>query len=66
MVKELGGLDILVNNAAYQMAHDSILEMRPDEIDRVFRTNVYALFYLCQAAIPQIPAGSSIINTTSI
>ncbi len=66
VVKEFGGLDILVNNAAYQMAHDSILEMPPDEIDRVFRTNVYALFYLCQAAIPQMPAGSSIINTTSI
>ena len=48
------------------MSHDSFLEMTPEEIDRVFRTNVYAMFYLCQAAIPQMPPGSSIINTTSI
>ena len=66
VVREFGGLDILVNNAAYQMTHASILEMPPEEIDRVFRTNVYAMFYLCQAAIPQMPPGSAIINTTSI
>ena len=66
VVREFGGLDILVNNAAFQMSHGSILEMPPEEIDRVFRTNVYAMFYLCQAAIPQMPPGSSIINTTSI
>jgi NAD(P)-dependent dehydrogenase (short-subunit alcohol dehydrogenase family) len=66
VVREFGGLDILVNNAAFQMTHGSILEMPPEEIDRVFRTNVYAMFYLCQAAIPQMPPGSSIINTTSI
>jgi NAD(P)-dependent dehydrogenase (short-subunit alcohol dehydrogenase family) len=66
VLREFGGLDILVNNAAYQMSHGSILEMPPEEIDRVFRTNVYAMFYLCQAAIPQMPPGSSIINTSSI
>ncbi|HVL36677.1 MAG TPA: SDR family oxidoreductase [Burkholderiales bacterium] len=66
VVREFGGLDILVNNAAFQMTHASILEMPPEEIDRVFRTNVYAMFYLCQAAIPQMPPGASIINTTSI
>ena len=66
VLREFGGLDILVNNAAFQMTHASILEMPPEEIDRVFRTNVYAMFYLCQAAIPQMPPGSSIINTTSI
>ena len=66
VVREFGGLDILVNNAAYQMSRASILDMPPEEIDRVFRTNVYAMFYLCQAAIPQMPPGSSIINTTSI
>jgi NAD(P)-dependent dehydrogenase (short-subunit alcohol dehydrogenase family) len=65
-VREFGGLDVLVNNAAFQMTHGSILEMPPEEIDRVFRTNVYAMFYLCQAAIPQMPPGASIINTTSI
>jgi len=66
VVREFGGLDILVNNAAFQMARAGILEMPPEEIDRVFRTNVYAMFYLCQAAIPQMPPGASIINTTSI
>src|SRR4051812_31739319 len=66
VLKEFGGLDVLVNNAAFQMTRSSILEMPPEEIDRVFRTNVYAMFYLCQAAIPQMPPGSSIINTSSI
>jgi hypothetical protein len=65
-VREFGGLDVLVNNAAYQMVHDSILEIPADELDHVFRTNVYAMFYLCQAAIPHMPTGASIINTASI
>jgi NAD(P)-dependent dehydrogenase (short-subunit alcohol dehydrogenase family) len=64
--RELGGIDILVNNAAYQMAHSSFLDMKPDEIDRVFRTNVYAIFYLTQACVPHMTAGASIINTASI
>src|SRR5687767_15830164 len=66
VVKSFGGIDILVNNAAFQMTHSSILEIPEDEIDRVFRTNVYAMFYLCKAAIPQMPAGATIINTASI
>jgi NAD(P)-dependent dehydrogenase (short-subunit alcohol dehydrogenase family) len=65
-LRAFGGLDILVNNAAFQMTHSSILEIPHEEIDRVFRTNVYSMFYLCQAAIPQMPPGASIINTTSI
>ena len=66
VVTSFGGIDILVNNAAFQMTHSSILEIPEDEIDRVFRTNVYSLFYLCKAAIPQMPAGATIINTSSI
>ena len=65
-VSDLGRLDILVNNAAFQMEHESITEIPVDEIERVFRTNVFSIFYLCQAAIPHMKAGSSIINTTSI
>src|SRR3954454_17741559 len=65
-VRAFGGLDILVNNAAFQMTHSSILEIPQEEIERVFRTNVYSMFYLCQAAIPQMPPGASIINTSSI
>ncbi len=66
VARELGGLDILVNNAAFQMVRQSIADIPPEEIDRVFRTNVYAMFYLCQAAIPHMPPGASIINTASI
>jgi NAD(P)-dependent dehydrogenase (short-subunit alcohol dehydrogenase family) len=65
-VEELGGIDVLVNNAAYQMAYETFLEIPPDEIEFVFRTNVIAMFHLCQAAVPRMPEGSTIINTTSI
>jgi NAD(P)-dependent dehydrogenase (short-subunit alcohol dehydrogenase family) len=57
---------VLVNNAAFQMAYESFLEIPPDEIDRVFRTNIIAMFHLCQAAVPKMGPGSAIINTTSI
>ena len=63
---ELGSLDVLVNNAAYQMSYDSFLDIPPDEIEFVFRTNVLAMFHLCQAAVPHMREGSTIINTTSI
>jgi len=65
-VDELGRLDVLVNNAAYQMAYDSFLEIPAEEIDFVFRTNIIAMFHLCQAAVPVMEPGSTIINTTSI
>ncbi|MBX5494616.1 MAG: SDR family oxidoreductase [Bryobacteraceae bacterium] len=66
IVDEFGRIDILVNNAAYQMTFDSIEEISAEEIDRAFRTNVFAMFYLCREAIPKMKPGSSIINTTSI
>ncbi|ABM35023.1 SDR family oxidoreductase [Paracidovorax citrulli] len=65
-VKEFGGIDILVNNAAYQMSHESIDEISAEEFDRTFRTNVYATFYLSKAAARHMPAGSAIINTVSV
>src|SRR5215213_1451034 len=65
-VAELGRLDVLVNNAAFQMAHESFLEIPPDELDFVFRTNIIAMFHLCQAAVPRMGPGSTIVNTTSI
>ena len=65
-VGELGRLDVLVNNAGYQMAYDSFLEIPPDELEFVFRTNILAMFHLCQAAVPHMQPGSTIINTTSI
>ena len=65
-VSELGGLDILVNNAAYQMSQSGIEEISTDQFDQVMKTNVYAMFWLSKAALPHLSAGSAIINTTSI
>lgn len=65
-VKELGGLDILVNNAAYQMTHESIQEISAAELDKTFRTNIIAMFYLCKAAEPHLKPGSCVINTASV
>ncbi len=62
----LGGLDILVNVAGKQTAVDSIADITTEQFDATFRTNVYAMFWLCKAAIPFMPPGSTIINTTSI
>jgi NAD(P)-dependent dehydrogenase (short-subunit alcohol dehydrogenase family) len=63
---EFGGLDILVNNAAFQMTHESIEELTPEEWDKTFRTNIHAMFYLCRAALPRMREGSTILNTASV
>lgn len=65
-VAEFGKIDILVNNAAYQVIHQQVEEFSTEEFDRVFRTNVYALFHLCKAALRHMRPGGSILNTTSI
>jgi NAD(P)-dependent dehydrogenase (short-subunit alcohol dehydrogenase family) len=65
-VSELGGLDILVNNAAFQRTYESIDEITSEEWDTTMRTNMYAPFYLAKAAAKYLKDGSSIINTTSI
>ncbi len=62
----LGGLDILVNVAGHQQACESIAEITTEQFDETFKTNVYAMFWLCKAALPHMPAGSTIINTASI
>ena len=59
-------LDIVVNNAAYQMSRDNLTEISPDEFERTFRTNVFGLFYLTRAALPRLKPGAVILNTTSI
>jgi NAD(P)-dependent dehydrogenase (short-subunit alcohol dehydrogenase family) len=65
-VDELGGVDILVNNAAFQMSHKDLQEFTAEELDRTFRTNVFATFFLTQAAVPHMQPGSSVINSASI
>lgn len=64
---EFGRIDVLVNNAAYQMSQpDGIEAITTEQFDRVVRTNLYALFWLSKMALPHLPAGGSIINTTSV
>ena len=65
-LRELGAIDILVNNAAFQRTYADIGDITAGEWDRTFRTNIYAPFFLSKATIPYMRAGSSIINTTSI
>jgi NAD(P)-dependent dehydrogenase (short-subunit alcohol dehydrogenase family) len=65
-LQEFGHLDILVNNAAFQMTHQGIEDLPSEEFDRTFRTNVYAMFYLCKAALLKLRKGGAIINTASI
>ncbi len=66
-VDEFGGIDVLVNNAAYQMVQPGgIADITTEQFDRVFKTNIYATFWLSKAAIPHMRAGGSIINTCSI
>ncbi len=64
--KELGGLDILVNNAGTMSSHEDLLKTPTADFDKVMKTNVYALFWITQAAIPLLPPGASIINTASV
>lgn len=64
-VRELGGLDILVNNAARQQYHESISELTTEAFDATLKTNFYALFWITKAALPHLSAGASIINTAS-
>jgi NAD(P)-dependent dehydrogenase (short-subunit alcohol dehydrogenase family) len=65
-LEHFGRIDVLVNNAAFQMSHKSLEEISAGEFDRTFRTNVYANFYLCKAAVPHMKPGSSIISTASV
>jgi len=65
-VESLGGLDLLVLNAAYQEKRDGLESLPMDDFDRVMRTNLYGLVATARAAIPHLPAGASIIVTSSI
>jgi NAD(P)-dependent dehydrogenase (short-subunit alcohol dehydrogenase family) len=66
-VAEFGRIDVLVNNAAYQMSQpDGIEAISTEQFDRVVRTNLYGMFWLTKFALPHIPAGGCIINSTSV
>lgn len=65
-VSQLGGLDILVNNAAHQMTVETLEDIADEEWERTFATNIHAMFYLAKAAVPHMGEGGAIINTASI
>ena len=65
-VRELGVLDILVNNAAEQHPQDSIDAITAQQLERTFRTNIFSMFFMTKAAMPHLKEGSTIINTTSV
>jgi NAD(P)-dependent dehydrogenase (short-subunit alcohol dehydrogenase family) len=65
-VDAFGRLDILVNNAAFQMTREALEETPDEEWDHTFQTNITAMFHLCKAAVPHMKPGASIINTASI
>jgi NAD(P)-dependent dehydrogenase (short-subunit alcohol dehydrogenase family) len=64
--KELGGVDILVNNAAYQMARGGLSDISEEELEHTFRTNILAMYHTCKAALEHMRPGATIINTASI
>lgn len=65
-VEKLGGLDILVNNAAHQATFKDIGDISDEEWELTFRVNIHAMFYLAKAAVPHMSPGSAIINTASV
>jgi NAD(P)-dependent dehydrogenase (short-subunit alcohol dehydrogenase family) len=65
-VEEFGKVDVLVNNAAYQMTFDGVTEIPSDLLLHTFKTNIIAMFWLCKAALPHMREGGAIINSSSI
>ena len=65
-VAELGGLDVLVNNAAEQHPQESIEDISAEQLERTFRTNIFSFFFLAKAALPHLGEGSAIVNSTSV
>ena len=64
--RELGGIDILVNNAAYQQSKASITDISFEQFDRTLKTNLYAMFWITKTALPLMKPGAAIINTASV
>lgn len=65
-LERFGGLDVLVNNAGMQISRDSLEQIQPAEVERIFRTNLFGYLFMAQAAVPNMPPGSAIVNTGSV
>lgn len=65
-IKAFGAIDILVNNAGFQRTYENFEDIPDEEFEETYRVNIFAMFRLCKAILPQMPAGGSIINTGSI
>lgn len=65
-VEQLGGIDILVNNAAIQFVKEEFTDITPEQLELTFRTNIFSYFYFALAAVPHMKEGSTIINSTSV
>jgi NAD(P)-dependent dehydrogenase (short-subunit alcohol dehydrogenase family) len=66
VVDKFGHIDIVVNNAAEQHPVDDLTKISEDQLTRTFRSNIFGMFFMCQAALPHLKAGSTIINTSSV
>jgi NAD(P)-dependent dehydrogenase (short-subunit alcohol dehydrogenase family) len=66
VVETFGRLDVLVNNAAEQHPREDLLDISEEQLERTFRTNIFAYFFLCKAALKHLKKGSAIVNTTSV
>ncbi len=65
-VRELGRLDVLVNNAAEQHQTESVADISAEQLERTFRTNIFSMFFMAKAALPHLGEGSAIVNSTSV
>ncbi len=65
-VDALGGINILVNNAAVQFPQESVTDIEPEQLERTFRVNIFSFFYMAKLVVPYLKEGDSIINTTSV
>ncbi len=65
-LEEFGGLDVLVNNAGEQHPQESLEDITADQLERTFRTNIFAMFFLTKAALPHLKEGAAVVNTASI